>query len=382
MSSPQQLRIAMVGLRGIPATYGGVEKAVEGLAVELARMGHHVTVYGRRAYCDTSVTSYEGVRLKYLPQINTKHLEAVSHTALALAHVLGSREYDLVHIHATGPALLSFLPRVLRLPTIATVQGLDFRREKWGALASQVLKMGALAAARVPTRTIVVSRELRRHFAETYGTATTYIPNGVDTADLSERTPVDGLEADQFVLYLGRLVPEKHIHTLIDAHARSGLDVPLAIAGPSSHSDAYVSALREQAAGMQNVIFLGPRYGSEKAWLLANAGVFVQPSSIEGLPIALLEALACGTFPVTSNIPENLEPITTDDGTLGLHAPVGDADALGQRLREAFSLPDRHDRAAALQRNVETTYNWPAIARKTHEVYMDAVPARNPGRRG
>jgi glycosyltransferase involved in cell wall biosynthesis len=377
MSSPQQLRIAMVGLRGIPATYGGVEKAVEGLAVELARMGHRVTVYGRQAYCDTSVTSYEGVRLKYLPQINTKHLEAVSHTALALVHIVRSREYDLVHIHATGPALLAFLPRALRLPTIATVQGLDFRREKWGPVASQVLRVGALAAAKVPTRTIVVSRELHRHFAETYGTSTTYIPNGVDTADLDERSPVEGLDADQYVLYLGRLVPEKHIHTLIDAHARSGLDIPLAIAGPSSHSDAYVSALRRQATGKKNVVFLGPRYGAEKAWLLANAAMFVQPSSIEGLPIALLEALACGTFPVTSDIPENLEPITTDDGTLGLSAPVGDADALGQRLREAFSLPDRQARAAALQRNVEATYNWPAIARKTHEVYLDALAVSN-----
>src|ERR1700749_881498 len=131
-SPDRPLRIAMIGLRGVPATYGGVERAVEELTAHLAARGHDITVYARAAYSEPGRTTHRGVKIKRLPQINTKHLEAASHTALALAHALASRRFDVIHLHATGPGAMSGVPRMARVPVVVTVQGLDFRREKWG----------------------------------------------------------------------------------------------------------------------------------------------------------------------------------------------------------------------------------------------------------
>src|SRR3954453_606890 len=135
-----QLRVAMLGTRGLPATYGGVERAVEALSTELARRGHDVTVYGRSAYSDPTLQP-EGVHHVVLPQVNTKHLEAVSHTFLAALHAIASRRFDVLHFHATGPALFSFLARISRRASVVTVQGLDYKREKWGPVASRVLRL-------------------------------------------------------------------------------------------------------------------------------------------------------------------------------------------------------------------------------------------------
>lgn len=368
------MSIAMVGLRGIPTTYGGVERAVEELSAAMVARGHQVTVYGRRGYSDSSLVQYRGIALRQLPQVNTKHLEAITHTALALGDAIRRREFDVVHIHATGPALLSLLPRLAGLPTIATVQGLDYKREKWGPVATAALRVAARAVTVFPHRTIVVSRELQRHYLESFHADTTYIPNGVRLDPESEAVHVDGLLPDQFVLFLGRLVPEKHVHTLIEAFRLVETDKPLVIAGPSSHSGEYVARLERLALDDRRVRLIGPKYGGEKTWLLANALAFVQPSSIEGLPIALLEALASGRFPIVSNIPENLEPVTVAGGTrLGLSVPVGDAQALAQAIQEALARPDRSEVGRRLQAHTVATYDWRSIAAETERLYLEAI---------
>jgi len=207
----RKLRIAMVGLRGIPATHGGVEAAVEGLATGLVERGHDVTVYARRGYVDDGLHEYRGVRLAHLPVIDTKHLEAVSHTALAVTSAVRGGQFDLIHFHATGPTLLSPLSRFRHLPTVATVQGLDWRRAKWGRTATVVLKMAARVAATVPNATIAVSQGLQQDMEDSYGRAPIYIPNGVSVEPQHEPIRVRPLVPDRFVLYLGRLVPEKHV---------------------------------------------------------------------------------------------------------------------------------------------------------------------------
>lgn len=372
----QPLRIAMVGLRGIPATYGGVERAVEELAATLVERGHDVTVYARNAYSDSAVKQHRGVKLIHLPQVNTKHLEAITHTFVAVLHALRVRRYDVIHFHATGPSLLSGMARVAGTPTVATVQGLDWRREKWGRFARFVLKLAAGISAKVPHKTIVVSRELERHFTETYNSAPAYIPNGVDPMEPAAITSVDGLDADRFVLSLGRLVPEKHIHTLIRAYRLVPGDVPLVIAGPDSHSPEYVRELEELAAADPRVRMLGPRYGEEKAWLMQNAAMFCQVSSIEGLPIALLEALSNGRFPIVSDIPENAEPVTVDGTLEGLQVPVGDEQALADAIQAALAREDRAEVGAKLAANVRTDYDWREIAEATERVYRGVARSR------
>ena len=380
-SDPHHLRIAMVGLRGIPATYGGVERAVEELSATLVGRGHHVTVFAREAYSDTSVIEHRGVEIVHLAQINTKHLEALSHTAWAVLVVLAQRRFDVIHFHATGPSVFSFVPRVLGVPSVSTVQGLDWRREKWGRFATAALRVAARASAVMPSQTIVVSHELDRHFQSTFGTHPVYIPNGVEEDDdgttdggpHAEPGPLGDLVADRFVLFLGRLVPEKHVHTLIESYRHVESEIPLVIAGPSSHSPEYVAQLVQLAEGDPRVRIVGPQYGREKRWLMHNALAFVQPSSIEGLPIALLEALIAGRFPIVSDIPENLEPVTIGDQHLGLNVPVGNPVALGAAITEAIGSTDRAEVGRQLHDHVRETYDWARIAEDTERVYLEVV---------
>jgi glycosyltransferase involved in cell wall biosynthesis len=378
--SSQPLSIAMIGLRGVPATYGGVERAVEELSASLADRGHDVTVFARKAYSDESVTLHRQIHVVHLGQVNTKHLEAITHTAVALVAALRARKYDVIHLHATGPTLLAFLPRMFRKPVVATVQGLDYRRDKWNLAARTVLRLAARSAVVFPDRTIVVSRELQRHYRDDFGAETVYIPNGVEAEQGG--TPVDDLKPDRFILSLGRLVPEKRIHTLISAYKKVGTDVPLIIAGPDSHSPEYVRRLEELASDDPRIRLSGPKYDGDKAWLMNNATAFVQASSIEGLPIALLEALGSGRFPIVSDIPENLEPVTLPDGErLGLQVRVDDEDDLARALREVLVRDDRAAVGAALREHVLTEYDWPRLAASTEAVYRDAIAGHKPRRR-
>jgi glycosyltransferase involved in cell wall biosynthesis len=372
------VRIAMIGLRGIPATYGGVERAVEELSAHLVERGHDVTVYARSAYSDADVDEHRGVRVVRLPQVNTKHLEAASHSAVALTHALLRRRFDVIHLHATGPGALSPLPRLAGTPTVVTIQGLDWRREKWGRAARTVLQAAAAVSARSPDRTIVVSRELERYFAEHHGVDPVYIPNGVHEESDEGVSPDPDLRPDRFVLFLGRLVPEKHVHTLIRAYRRVEGDLPLVVAGPDSHSPEYVEQLRALAAHDPRVRLLGPQYGPHKAWLMRNALAFVQPSSIEGLPIALLEALSAARYPVVSSIPENLEPVTVGDETLGRTTAVGDERELAEAIEGAIEAPDRAAVGRRLREHVRDQYDWRTIAEATEATYRDVLTDRRP----
>lgn len=365
------LRVAMIGLRGIPATYGGVERAVEELAAHLADRGNDVTVYARTAYSEPDVSEFRNVSIRRLPQINTKHLEAASHSFLALMHALVRERFDVIHLHATGPGALAPVARLAGVPVVVTIQGLDWRREKWGRGARKVLQLASRLAAKSPDRAIVVSRELERYYCDELGAPTSYIPNGVKADEPPAAPAMLDLESDSYVLFLGRLVPEKHVHTLIRAYRRVEGSVPLVIAGPGTHSPEYVAEITRLAEGDERVRVLGPQYGEQKAWLLHNARVFVQPSSIEGLPIALLEALSAGCFPVVSSIPENLEPVTVGGRRLGVSFPVGDEAALAQALRTAIAHPERARSSAHLCDHVQREYDWEAIAGRTEAIYRD-----------
>jgi glycosyltransferase involved in cell wall biosynthesis len=374
------LSIAMIGTRGLPASDGGVEMAVEALSRELVRSGHQVTVYGRRGYCDSDLTVHEGIRQISLPQANTKHLEAISHTTLAASHALIRGDYDLVHFHATGPSLLSWLPHLKGTPTVVTIQGMDWKREKWGPSARSVLRFAARVASTVPDETIVVSRVLQQQLIESYGRESHYIPNGVDLTSMTYQQRVEGLGDRPFALFLGRIVPEKQVHVLIQAFSRLAGDFRLAIAGSSSHSDEYVETIRSLATADERVVLLGSRYGAEKAWLMDNATVFVQPSTIEGLPIALLEALACDRFTIVSDIPENVEAVTLeDDESYGLVFRTGDVEDLTRKLGQAL-LPNSQVRedTQPVGRLVRERYDWERLAKQTELVYREALARRIP----
>ena len=367
----------MLGLRAIGQGSGGVEKAVEEISLRLAARGHAVTVFCRARYNPGGAGEYRGVRLVNLPAIYSKHLEAISHTFLAATRVW--RGYDIVHIHATGPSLLAFLPRLAGRKTVVTVHGLDYRREKWRGAAKLILRLGAWTAIHFPHRTIVVSRELRRQYEQVYRRRTVYIPNGITP---TERRPLDrlrrfGVQGQDYLLYLGRLVPEKGAHLLLEAYRRVSSPLKLLIVGGGSHSDEYVRRIEELAAADSRVVMTGPLYGEEKDEAYSNALGLVFPSTMEGMPLVLLEAMSFGCPVLCSDIPENLEIVRPDEPGNGNYAAIcaaGSVEALRDGLRGFLESPEpRAARAGAGARYVAQNFNWDHVTDQTEAVYGDLL---------
>ncbi len=364
-------RVAMVGLRAPWGTEGGVEHAVGALAPRLAARGCAVTVYCRRRYNELGPGMHHGVRLVDVDTVYGKHAEAFLHTALAAPRAALSA--DVVHVHATGPALFSWMPRVLGRRVVATVHGLDWQRDKWGLVARTVLRAGAWSAARWPDEVIVVGRHLQEAFRDGYGRATTCIPNGVEAipAQPLSAAGVDGLESGRFLLYVGRIVPEKGLERLMEAYAASGVDLPLAITGGATHAEAYGAALRDRAP--PGVRFTGSRFGVQRDALLHHARAFVLPSHLEGFPLAPLEAMACGRPVLLSDIAPHHEILDEElDGGAGWVVPDGGwADALRRVAgADAAMLRMMGDLGRA---HVAERYSWDAVADRTLAVYRQAL---------
>lgn len=372
-SDPPRVRVAFIGGRGVISKYSGIEAYYENVGKRLVAMGHEVTVYCRRHFTP-NVPEHEGMRLVTLPTLRTKHLETVVHTFLSTVHALFSR-CDIVHYHALGPALFSFVPRLFGKKTVVTVQGLDWQRKKWGRLASWVLRLGEQASARFPNQTMVVSRVLQRHYHALHDHSATYIPNG--TSIRERRAPEKlfewNLKTDRYILFLGRFSPEKNCHLLIEAFERIQTDVKLVLAGGASYASDYEKELRRRAS--ERVVFLKYVAGDELDELLTNAMLFVLPSDLEGLSLALLDAMGAGVCVLTSDVPENRELVEHAGFTFGR----GSVDDLERMLRLLIA-EDQVRREAALrgQELVRKSYLWDHVAREIERAYLEVLGRAQP----
>ncbi|MFA5802824.1 MAG: glycosyltransferase family 4 protein [Thermoleophilia bacterium] len=377
------MKIAVLGTKGIPARFGGIERHCEELYPRIAARGHEVTVFVRRWY--TPVTGpYRGVTLKAAPTANFKGLDAFAHTAAGSFEAM-FQGFDIVHFHAIGPSLFSFMPRLSRSGTVATVHALDWQRAKWGRGARAVLKAGEWASAHFPQRTIVVSQELKKYFMEKYGRETVYIPNGVVPVEKPRARDLIGklgLEPGKYLLFLGRLVPEKGCHDLIQAYLGSGIQMPLVIAGGTSHSDDYVQRLKSMAAdisgadqqgdGKGRVIFTGNVEGELHHQLSGHAALFILPSMLEGLPIVLLEMLSLGIPVLASDIGPNREALL--DGEFGAIFKAGDVADLRSKLVQSLKrLEELGKKADAGRRHVRKANDWDKIAEQTERIYEEIL---------
>jgi len=364
----RSVRVAFIGGRGVVSKYSGIESYYEQAGHELARLGHEVTVYCR-TYFTPPMDTHNGMRVRRLPTIRSKHLETVVHTLLSTAHAMTS-DYDVVHYHCLGPALFSFLPRLAGKKTVVTVQGLDWQRGKWGRIASRVLHWGEAAAVSSPDATMVVSRTLQQYYRQQYKRDTIYVPNGATLAP--RRLPRQLIEwnllADNYVLFLGRFSPEKNCHLLIDAFENLHTSMKLVLAGGSSHSDAYAESLRRHES--DQIRFLPWVSGSDLEELLSNAALFVLPSEIEGLSLALLDAMAAGVCVLTSDIPENNEVV---EGA-GFTFHRGDQADLERMLDLLIHNPELRRQSAARERErIQGQYLWPEIARSIEKAYYNVL---------
>jgi glycosyltransferase involved in cell wall biosynthesis len=379
------LRIAMIGQKGLPATFGGIEHHVEQIGQRLAARGHHVTVYSRKSYSEQGNGRYRGMDLRTAPTIPSKHLDAIVHSATSTAAAVASG-CDIIHYHALGPGLVAPVAKAAsRAAIVQTIHGLDHERDKWGTAASAVLKAAYWMSGHVPDRTVVVSRTLQDHYFDTFARASTYIANGVTQQPaVSDALVCEqyGLVPGEYLLSVGRLVPEKGLDLLLKAYRSVPGDRKLVIVGDSSFSDDYARHLRDLATEDPRVLFTGYLYGDTLAAMYQNAGLFLLPSLLEGLPLTLLEALGSGLPVVASDIGPNTEVLGMRSGP-GRHLfQTGNEESLSKVLTAAV-VGGETDSAAirAFHDDVLARYSWDGATLALESVYLDALHTRSGGRR-
>lgn len=368
------MKIAFIGQKGIPAVSGGVEKHVEDLSTQLVQRGHDVTVYTRPSYSDKNLTEYKGVQLISLPTLATKNFDAITHTFFAILDLL-RRKVDIVHFHGIGPSSLIPFVRLIKpsAKIVATVHSQDYCQDKWGLVARLYLKFGERIACAYADKTIAISKSLTRLAHDRYKTNAEYIPNGVKKAvfvEADEITKLWNLSGNDYILAVSRLIPNKGLHYLVDAYNKIKTDKKLVIVGDGAFTDTYVSNLKAAAASNPNIIFTGAQKGKVLEELFSNASLFAHPSNLEGLSIALLEAMSYGKVSIVSDIPENLEAIE-DTGIEFAHT---DAVDLASKLKFALANPEALESLGlAAKQRVATEYNWDTITASTENLYADLI---------
>ena len=370
------MKIIMFGHKRIPSREGGVEIVVEELSTRMVQLGHKVLCLNRdghhvsgREFDTDALREYRGVLLKRVPTLDKKGLAAVSSSFFGAIYAAFSG-VDVVHIHAEGPAFMCWLPKLLGKKVVVTVHGLDWQRQKWQkGFGSKYIHAGEKMAVRFADEIIVLSRNVQLYFRETYGRETKWIPNGVRKPEIEDARHITedyGLEKDEYILFLGRLVPEKGVHYLLDAFRHVKTDKKLVIAGGVSDSDDYARMLNEQAQKDDRVIMTGFIQGQTLAELYSNAYVYVQPSDVEGMPLTLLEAMSYGNCCVVSDIPECTE-VVEDKAVV---FPRGDISALKSCLQRLCDDPVQAETyKKEAQSFICEKYNWDDVTEKTLELY-------------
>lgn len=367
------MKIAFIGQKGIPATFGGVETHVERLAVGLSRLRHQVFVYCRPWYTRRQPSFYKGVKLLYKSSIKTKNLDTISHVFLSSIDAC-RRNFDIIHYHGVGPSLLAWIPRLLCPATrvVITFHSIDRTHQKWGRLARFFLWLGEVCALKFAHETIVVSRMIQNYVMDRYNAQTLYIPNGIDKQKKQKArdiTTAFGLVEKDYLMFLSRLIPHKGVHYLIDAYEKINTRKKLVIVGRGMYTDNYVKSVVDRIKNNKHIMLLDDISMGSQLWreLYSNAYLFVHPSESEGLPIVILEAMSFGTCPLVSDIPENLEAIS---GGYGFQFKNKSVLSLKNKMQYLLQHPGlvKHVGERARE-HVEKNYNWKDIITQIDRVY-------------
>ena len=366
----------MFGHKRIPSREGGIEVVVTELSTRMVALGHSVTCFNRGGhhvsgseYDSSASDTYKGVILKKVWTVDKKGLAAMS-ASVSAAFRTAFGSFDIVHIHAEGPSFMCWLPKLFRKRVIVTIHGLDWARAKWGRLASWYIKSGEKNAVRFADEIIVLSKGVQEYFKKTYGRDTVFIPNGVSKPETREVCEIEkqwGLQKNGYVLFLGRLVPEKGIHYLVEAWKSIQTDKKLVIAGGSSDTRDYMDRLKALAG--DNVIFTGFQQGQVLEELYSNAYVYVLPSDLEGMPLSLLEAMSYGNCCLISSI-EECTQVTEEYAAV---FEKGNVEKLREQLQELIDQPEKvkeyQDAASAY---ICRKYSWDDVVNKTLNLYLNS----------
>lgn len=366
-----KLKIAVLGAKGIPHP-GGIEVVMEEIGSRLVKKGHQVDIFVRSHYMkDKPFKSYKGIGLPLSTGIHSKNFDAITHSLTALIKILFGG-YNIVYFNTIGLSTLSWIPRLFGIKSVVHTHGLDWKREKWGRFAKKLIRFSAYTAVKFPNLTLCVCLEDKRFLEGNYGKSCIYIPNGATQGIVRQPELIKQyrLKGRDYFLFMARLVPEKGCHFLLNAWQGLSTDekkgMKLVIAGDSNHRDKYYYSLLEYK-NQQDIIFTGFVTGALKEELLSNAYCFVQPSTIEGLPLSILEALSYGLYVIASNIQENIDTLYG----YGLTFQSGNVDDLREKILKVINLPAEaiNKERVKAQELAKREYDWDKITDKL-EVHL------------
>ncbi len=362
------MKIAIIGSKGLPAVFGGIERHVEEIGKRLVCKGHEITIFGRTPFSERA--EHLGMQIEVVPSIPTKNLDTATTSFLSSLKIFFN-DYDIVHFHGIGPSIFSGLARLSGKKTVSTIHALDYRQQKWGKAAKYMLRLGEKCAVRHTDAAIAVSRLMKEQLTAKYDKEVSYIPNGATICNKPEFRDSCGLglEKEKYILTVGRFIVERGFHTLIDAFSRLDTGLKLVIVGDERFEREYADMLREKADS--RVIFPGYISGDRLNELYAYCSFYVLPSIVEGLPISLIEAMSFSRPVLISDIPENLEVA----GEVSLKFVRDDSDDLAIMLNEMICLDDeRRERLGRSGREkVVSEYNWDSITESTERLYQDII---------
>lgn len=370
------MNIAMIGQKRMPSREGGVEIVVEELSTRMVEKGHEVTCYNRsgkhaldKSQRVSTLTEYNGVKIKKVLTIDKKGLAAMTSSFFGSFKILFSKA-KVVHYHAEGPcAMIPIIKWFSKKKIIATIHGLDWQRAKWGGFASKYIKFGEKMAVKYADEIIVLSKNVQDYFQKTYNRTTVFIPNGVNKPNNLKADIITSkykLRKNSYILFLGRIVPEKGIHYLIDAYQELDTKKKLVIAGGASDTNTYYQELKERAKDNKNIIFTGFVQGKELDELFSNAYIYCLPSDLEGMPLSLLEAMSYGNCCLTSDIAECATVLDKNGETF----KTADINDLRKKLQKLLDNPEKVKLyKKQSQEYILKKYNWDDIVEKTLDLY-------------
>jgi len=364
------MRIAYIAVKGMPIG-GGIEKLTEEIGTRMVKKGHQVVVYSSRDY-GTTDGEFKGMEVRTVPSLNTKSFHKPSICLHAIHDVIGQRNVDIVHVHAVGPSLFSIFPRLKGIPTVVQTHGLEWKRDKWGFVAKTFFKFADYTAVYFPHKTTSVSKIQKKYYEEKFGREIVYIPTGVNVARKLKPQWIleQGLEPGRYILFAARLVEEKGAHYLIEAFRPIQTDMKLVIAGDAAHSEKYKVSLRQKAAGDKRIIFTGFVTGEPLEELFSNAYLFCLPSTLEGLPIALLEAMSYGNCCLASDIPENMEAMEKHGYLFRSRDPEDLRRMLAYLVEHQQKVEEKKEQA---KRYVIQHYSWDKITDQMEALYFSLL---------
>ncbi len=381
MADKDTLNIAMLGHKHMLSREGGIEIVVFNLATRLSSRGHHVVVYDRSSSHVSGGTvdsrgEYKGVKIIPVWTVEKKGLAAMT-SSFAAAWKAARSSADVVHIHAEGPAAMCGLVKFIwkirgqqkKKRLITTIHGLDWQRAKWGGFATRYIHWGEKQAVKYADEIIVLSKGVQEYFKKTYGRETVFIPNGVTKptpATVDEIKNKWGLEKDSYVLFLGRIVPEKGLRYLVEAWKGIKTDKKLVIAGGSSDTQEFINELKEMGADDERIVFTGFQQGRVLEELYSNSYVYVLPSDLEGMPLSLLEAMSYGNCCLVSDIAEMAE-VVEDKSAVFKKSDVSSLRTTLQDLINDAEAVKRYKEGAA--EFICSKYNWDDVVDKTMKLY-------------